>query len=78
MEFSASLLIGVAGFIDARRQRDIVQRLLQHQSETIQNLHGFLLGMKVSPEVNLTQLNDRLEFIKHRAAEFENISKGKA
>src|ERR1700722_9742022 len=36
-----SIVIGIAGILDARRQRNIVERLSQHQSETIQNLHGF-------------------------------------
>jgi hypothetical protein len=69
---------GRLGVVDARRQRKIVDRLSQHQSETIHNLHGLLLGLKASPGVNLTQVNDRLEFIRQRGEEFKRISSGGA
>jgi hypothetical protein len=34
--------------------------------------------LKASPGVNLTQVNDRLEFIKQRGEEFKRISSGGA
>ena len=71
-----SIVIGIAGILDARRQRNIVERLSQHQSETIQNLHGFLLGLKSAPTVSVMQVNDRLQFIKDREAEFKRIAAG--
>jgi hypothetical protein len=69
------IAVGIFGVVDARRQRKIVDRLSQHQSETIHNLHGLLLGLKASPGVNLTQVNDRLEFIRQRGEEFKRIAR---
>ena len=68
--------VGCWGIVDARRQRNIGDRLSQHQSETIHNLYGFLMGLKTSPLINLDQINYRLEFIKRREAEFRKIGSG--
>ncbi|MGH9352999.1 MAG: hypothetical protein ACRD2G_12705 [Terriglobia bacterium] len=72
--------IGIAGIgaacywgLDARRLRRKSDRLLQHRSETIHNLKGFLLALKGWSVVNVQQVNDRLQYIKEREEEFQRI-----
>jgi hypothetical protein len=51
-------------------------RLLQHQTETIQNLKGFLLGVRVWTTVNVKQVDDRLQYIKEQGEKFARIDRG--
>jgi hypothetical protein len=68
------IAVGIFAVFDVRRRRKIAERLIQYQSETIHNLHGFILGLKASPTVDVTQVNDRLEFVKQRSEEFKRMS----
>jgi predicted acylesterase/phospholipase RssA len=61
---------------DARKARANSDRLLQHQAETIQNLKGFLLAMKVWTMVNVKLVDDRLQYIKEQGERFARIEKG--
>ena len=51
--------------------------MLQHQAETIQNLKGFLLAMKVWTMVNVKLVDDRLQYIKEQGEKFARIDAGK-
>jgi hypothetical protein len=58
---------------DARTLRKKSDRLSQHQAETIRELNGFLLGMKSWSTVDLTLVNDRLQYIKERNDKFNQL-----
>lgn len=72
-----AIALGVYHLYALHRHRRLVDRLSQHQSETIRNLHGFLLGLKAALDPKTTvSVNDRLGYITKRDEEFLRIAKG--